>query len=102
LANIILKKGGRANEPFIADKIRVSLERAAQDSGLSEEPAQRIVRETYYETIVFAVRCTEVSSTDIRNQIMKFLTNETQDEARSAVAAAWMNHERRFKQCYRE
>jgi len=97
LANIILKKGGRANEPFIADKIRVSLERAAQDSGLPEAPAQRIIRETYYETIVFAVRCTEVSSTDIRNQIIKSLTKDDRDKGKNAVAAAWMDHERRFK-----
>lgn len=75
----------------------MSIERAAQDSGLSETPAQRIVRETYYETIVFAVRCTEVSSADIRNQIIRFLTEDERNEEKNAVAAAWMDHERRFK-----
>jgi len=97
LANIILKKGGRANEPFIADKIRVSLERAAQDSGISEPVREKIVRETYYETIVFTVRCTEVSSTEVRNKIVQILTSNEKDEGRNAIAAAWMDHERRFK-----
>ena len=39
LTNIILKKGGRAKEPFIADKIRMSLERAANDAGLTDSIA---------------------------------------------------------------
>jgi transcriptional regulator NrdR family protein len=97
LANTILKKGERANEPFVADKIRVSLERAAHDSGISEAAREKIVRETYYETIVFAVRCTEVSSTDIRNRILQALTADGKDERKNAVAAAWVDHERRFK-----
>jgi len=97
LANIILKKGGRASEPFVADKIRTSLERAAQDSGIEEVAAEKIVRETYYETIVFTVRCNEVNSTDIRDRIIDSLTANEEDAKRNAIASAWIDHERRFK-----
>jgi transcriptional regulator NrdR family protein len=97
LANIILKKGGRASEPFVADKIRMSLERAAQDSGIEEPVAEKIVRETYYETIVFAIRCNEVNTTDIRDKIIDSLTASEEDEKKNAIAAAWVDYERRFK-----
>lgn len=97
MAKIILKKGERANEPFIADKIRISLEMAARDSGVTEAAAERIVRETYYEVITFAIRRAEVSSTDIRNEIIKILTADPKNMEKNAIAAAWMDYERRFK-----
>ncbi len=97
MAKIILKKGGRANEPFIADKIRVSLERAAHDAGLTDAVAEKIARETYYETIVYIVRSEEVSSADIRNRIIKILTSDPQNKEKNAVAEAWIEYERRFK-----
>jgi transcriptional regulator NrdR family protein len=97
LVNLILKKGEKINEPFVADKIRMSLEKAAQDSGIDEVVAEKIVRETYYETIVFTVRCSEVSTEDIRNKIVEHLTASEGDDGKNAVAAAWMDYERRFK-----
>lgn len=79
------------------DKIRMSIERAAQDSGVEKVFAEKIVRETYYDTIVFAVRRAEISSTDIRNKIISLLTADEKDEKKNAIAAAWMDYERRFK-----
>lgn len=97
MANIILKKGDRANEPFIAEKLRASLEKAAKDSGVNELLAQRIVREVYYKTIVFVVRRDEISSVNIRNEIIRLLTTEEKNKEKHAIAEAWMDYERRFK-----
>jgi len=97
LTKIILKKGGRASEPFVADKIRVSIERAVEDALLPDVIAERIIRETYYETIVYIMRSEEVSSADIRNRIIKILLSDAQNKDKNAVAEAWIEYERRFK-----
>jgi transcriptional regulator NrdR family protein len=92
MASEVTKRDG-SKEPVNGEKLRKSIQMAAQDAGLAPERAQQVVEAVSASAMELITGKDEVSTTEIREKILTEL-----DAMESSVSAAWRKHDQEKKQ----
>lgn len=87
MANEVTKKDG-VKEPFDPEKIRNSIDKAAQQAELAEERKNEVVEQVANTVIQFAEEKEEITTTEIKEKILSEL-----DQVEPSVSAAWKRYE---------
>ncbi len=87
MAQMVVKRDG-SKEPFDADKVKKSIQMAAEDAGLEPDRTQDIVMRASQAAIEFAAGTEEVATSELRDKILEVL-----DVAEPTVGDAWRRYE---------
>ncbi|OGZ33486.1 MAG: hypothetical protein A2174_03225 [Candidatus Portnoybacteria bacterium RBG_13_41_18] len=87
MAKEVTKKDG-TKEPFDAEKIKIAIEGAAREAGLSDERKNEIVERVSAKVIHMAEVKEEITSSEIKENIISEL-----DSLDPSVLAAWKKYD---------
>lgn len=87
MANFVIKRDG-SKEPFDPEKIRKSIEAAANEAGLAGERKGEVISQVAAATIDMADQKDEIATSEIKDKILSEL-----DRIEPSVSAAWRKHE---------
>ncbi len=87
----VIKKSGE-KEPFDAEKIRRSIQAAADETDLSEERKKEVVEQVVNSAIQLAEGKEEIATSEIREKILDEL-----DKIEPSVSATWRKYEEERK-----
>jgi len=87
----VIKKSGE-KEPFDTEKIRRSIQAAADETDLSEERKKEVVEQVANSAIQLAEGKEEIATSEIREKILDEL-----DKIEPSVSAAWRKYDQEKK-----
>jgi len=88
MADQVIKDDGR-RELFDAEKIRDSIEDAAEEAGLSEEESEKLAEEIGAKTVVMSLEKDLIPTREIKDFILEELDIEAPE-----VSKAWREYEK--------
>ncbi|MCP6719836.1 MAG: ATP cone domain-containing protein [Patescibacteria group bacterium] len=91
MANTVIKKDG-TKKPFDSEKIRKSIESAAEEAGLEKERISEIVNQVANETMQLAEGKEEIATSELKEKILSTL-----DTVEPSVSAAWREYDSKRK-----
>ncbi len=91
MANTVIKKDG-TKKPFDGEKIRKSIESAAEEAGLERERINKVVNQVASEAMQLANGKEEITTGELKEKILSTL-----DTVEPSVSAAWREYDSKRK-----